>query len=228
MIPVNLFPDVFPSLNVAEIDIVEGAAGPGRRLVVWLQGCFKRCPECANGSFLSARRARVMTVADVIEIVKRHREISEIGEIGKISGITGITLSGGEPMLQAAALIPLLRAVRAHGLNTVSYTGYTIEELRAEGGVLVQLLDELDLLIDGEYRRESPRGGIYRPSANQRLHFLAGRIAPADCAAAAETVVRIAGGRAFTTGTLPSNAARLLTRKLGAAGIVLRATTRPE
>jgi len=36
-------------------------------------------------------------------------------------------LSGGEPVLQAEALLPLLVGVRDSGLTTVCYTGYSKE-----------------------------------------------------------------------------------------------------
>ncbi|MGH9935243.1 MAG: 4Fe-4S single cluster domain-containing protein [Blastocatellia bacterium] len=213
-IPVNLYPTIFPRLNVAEADVVEGAAGPGRRLVVWLQGCLKRCPGCANGPFLPEQTSRVCSVDDLLDLLDACPDCE------------GVTLSGGEPVLQAEALAPFLQAVRQRGLTVTCYSGYTLEELTAshQSPVLRQFLEQVDLLIDGEYQREAPRGGVYRPTSNQRLHFLSGRITPESCAAPAETVFDLRGGRAFVTGTLPSELRRRLIEKLRAAGVIL--TTR--
>lgn len=213
-IPVNLYPTIFPHLNVAEIDVVEGAAGPGRRLVVWLQGCLKRCPGCANGPFLPEQMSRVCSAADLLGLLDARPDCE------------GVTLSGGEPTLQAEALTPFLRAVRERGLTVTCYSGYTIEELTAahQSPVLRQFIEQVDLLIDGEYRREEPRGGVYRPSSNQRLHFISGRITPETCAAPVETVFDLRGGRAFVTGTLPTELRRRLIEKLREAGVIL--TTR--
>lgn len=211
-LPVNLYPALFPRLNIAELDVVEGAAGPGRRLVVWLQGCLKRCPGCANGPFLAERWGRVYAVAELLE------------HLDGCHGCEGVTLSGGEPVLQAAALVPFLQAVRERGLTVMCYSGYRLEELAApyQQPELRQFLEHVDLLVDGEYQAELPRGGVYRPSANQRLHFLSGRIKSADCAAPAETVFDLRGGRAFVTGTLPAALRRELFEKLRAAGIILK------
>lgn len=201
----GLYPDFGPDLNVAEIGVVMGAAGPGRRLVVWLQGCGKRCPGCANGPYLAIRAARRVTVAEVAALLAATADCA------------GITLSGGEPLLQAAPLVPLLEEVRHRGLTTVCYTGYAREEL--VGPVAARFLALVDLLIDGEYRRELGRGGVYRPSSNQRLHFLSGRIQPTDCAAVPETVMELAGERAAITGTLPVALRRLLRDRLQERGI---------
>jgi anaerobic ribonucleoside-triphosphate reductase activating protein len=207
VIPVNIYPAVFPRLNVAEVDVVAGAAGPGRRLVVWLQGCLKRCPGCANLPFLPEREASIVSWEDLA---------------GALASVDGITLSGGEPVLQAEALLPLVGHVRSRGQTVVCYTGYTLEELRAENGVLTGFLDCVDLLIDGEYLREVPRAGVYRPSGNQRLHFLSGRIREDECVGAPETVIRIGGQGVTATGTLPAEISRKLSAALAAAGVSLR------
>jgi len=215
-IPTNLYPELFPNLNVAEIDVVAGAAGPGRRLVIWLQGCLKRCAGCANGPFLPQQTSRALTVAQLLYLLDDATELA------------GITLSGGEPVLQATALLPLLEAVRRRGFTVVCYTGYTLEELTAADNdpTLAKFLAQVDLLIDGEYQQDLPRAGIYRPSSNQRLHFLSGRISPESCESTVETVFAIAGGHAIATGTLPMSIRRRLFEKLRAEGITLKVASK--
>ena len=212
-IPVNIYEEVFPRVNVAEIDVVEGAAGPGRRLVVWLQGCLKRCPGCANAAFLPERPAHVVEVTYLLD------------SLDACGVCDGVTLSGGEPVLQAAALLPFLQAVHERGLTVMCYSGYQLEELSApdQDPVLKQFLSYLDLLVDGEYQPELPRRGAYLPTANQRLHFLSGRIPPESSNAPVETVFDIRKGQAFITGTLPSDLRRILFSKLRDAGIILKA-----
>jgi anaerobic ribonucleoside-triphosphate reductase activating protein len=203
------YPELGGDLNVADIDVIEGAAGPGRRLAVWLQGCLKRCPGCANGPYLPTRQmARRMTPADIMAL------------IDGVPGCTGLTLSGGEPLLQAAPLIPLLQQVRASDFTVVCYTGYVLEELIDD--TTRRFLALVDLLIDGEYRHDLPRGGVYRPSMNQRLHFLSGRIRPCDCGDALETIVRLSSDTAVVTGTLPAAVRRRLAARLRDQGIRLR------
>lgn len=143
--------------------------------------------------------------------------------------MSGITLSGGEPIAQAKALIPFLKAVANRGLTVVCYSGYTLEEMRSEDNdsALAEFLGLIDLLIDGEYRRDLPRGGQYRSSSNQRLHFLSGRISEDECAGNVETVFTITGSRATATGTLPVDVRRRLFEKLRARGITLTSEQPP-
>jgi anaerobic ribonucleoside-triphosphate reductase activating protein len=211
-IPVNLYPQIFPDLNVAEIDIVEGAAGPGRRLVVWLQGCLKRCLGCANGPFLPEQKGHILSVSNLLGILDAS------------AGCQGVTLSGGEPVLQAQALIPFLRAVRQRELSVMCYSGYTIEELKGQcqSPALAEFLNHVDLLVDGEYQRELSRAGVYRPTSNQRLHFLSRRIRSEQCMDPAETVIDIRGGEAFITGTFPQELRRILFEKLRAEGVNIK------
>jgi anaerobic ribonucleoside-triphosphate reductase activating protein len=102
----------------------------------------------------------------------------------------------------------------------VCYTGYTLEELRAQSeSAFDALLAEIDLLIDGDYRMDLPAGGSYRASANQRLHFLTDRILPDACQPAVETDVRIGRGAAVVTGTLPQRVLDAFWARLRRAGI---------
>ena len=56
-----------------------------------------------------------------------------------------------------------------------SYTGYTLEELRAQKNPAVDaLLDEVDVLVDGDYRAEERDLTLhFRGSRNQRVIDLA-------------------------------------------------------
>src|SRR2546429_8298948 len=87
-----------PLLNVADTCIGTRALGPGLRSVVWVQGCRLRCPGCMTPDALSMEQARLVAPEALAEeLFADHRRI------------TGLTLSGGEPMLQAAGLAALVR-----------------------------------------------------------------------------------------------------------------------
>ncbi len=137
--------------------------GPGVRAVVWVQGCLRQCPSCfnpASWSFEDNQRISVKELADQILSNPRNQ---------------GLTLSGGEPFWQAEALAQLARRVKAAGLTVMSFSGYTLAELRSEGAPpgSQDLLDQLDVLIDGPFVESL---AIHAPDAlvssrNQRIHI---------------------------------------------------------
>jgi len=143
--------------------------GPGMRYVLWVQGCKKRCPGCvypqgriigANGYWLS-----------VDEIV---------AEINNSANLTGITVSGGEPFLQAEPLAELVNKIKkTTSLDLMFYSGYTLDELRSRNdGATDYILNNIDLLIDGEYVEAKNTNLIYRGSDNQKIHFLSPKYLP--------------------------------------------------
>lgn len=84
--------------------------GPGLRLVVFLQGCNFRCLYCANPDTIDAKGESTETSQD--EIVRMA--VSQKAFFGKKGGVT---FSGGEPTLQAKALIPLFRRLKEQGIH---------------------------------------------------------------------------------------------------------------
>lgn len=140
--------------------------GPGTRAVVWVQGCPLNCGECVAPEMIPFRggdRVRVETLA---------------ARIDALGDIDGLTLSGGEPMSQAGALVRLVDDVRRRrDLTVMSYTGSTIERLRRRGSNDQRaLLDRLDILVDGPYIAEQHVDRLWRGSANQRVHLLTERV----------------------------------------------------
>ena len=89
----------------------------------------------------------------------------------KNSLLDGITLSGGEPLLQKEALLPLINAAKKDGLNITMYTGSTYEELIHRNDPLVnEILSKVDYLIDGPFiLHELNLNLLYRGSNNQRI-----------------------------------------------------------
>ncbi|WNZ46860.1 4Fe-4S single cluster domain-containing protein [Leptolyngbya boryana CZ1] len=136
--------------------------GPGCRAVIWVQGCLRECPGCFNPASWSFEANQLVTVESLVEkILSNDRN-------------QGVTFSGGEPFWQAPALASLARQVKAAGLNVMSFTGFTLEQLRSEFAPAgaQDLLAELDLMIDGAYVESL---AIHSPdslvsSSNQRVH----------------------------------------------------------
>ena len=116
-------------------------------------------------------------------------------------GIEGITLSGGEPFEQPEPCARLLFEARRRGLSTMAFTGYTREELLlAPDPHVREMLDRLDVLVDGPYVAELACDDLWRGSRNQRVLFLTGRYdesAMAEGSAAHEEIRIAADGAAI-------------------------------
>lgn len=137
--------------------------GPGYRAVIWVQGCLRECPGCFNPASWSFEINQLISIDSLVQKILSN------------SRNEGVTFSGGEPFWQAPALAELARQVKAAGLNVMSFTGFTLEQLRsphAPAGAQ-DLLDQLDLLIDGPYVKSlaihSPNSLV--SSSNQRVHI---------------------------------------------------------
>ena len=139
--------------------------GPEQRAVIWVQGCHFACSECIVPESWSLKGGETMTVADLADWVLAQ------------SKIEGITLSGGDPLLQAPALVQLIETVQAQrDLGVMCYTGYQLECLHQKGNVNQKaLLDIVDLLVDGTYQKNKHEELRWRGSANQRLIYMSDR-----------------------------------------------------
>jgi anaerobic ribonucleoside-triphosphate reductase activating protein len=204
-------------INLADYAVAADVLGPGRRAVVWVQGCPRRCPGCitAHMQRFDVDRAWV-TAADLA---------------GRILGdgpLEGLTLVGGEPFSHAAPLAELATLVRRAGLSVVTYSGHTYEQLlRAGRADWRALLDATDLLIDGEYLAAQSTDLLWRGSANQRLHFLSPRyrhLAPAlaDARGHALSLELDAGGLLRIIGIPAPGFHEELAAALAAQGVDLR------
>ncbi|GAB1540004.1 anaerobic ribonucleoside-triphosphate reductase activating protein [Scytonema sp. NUACC21] len=138
--------------------------GPGCRAVVWVQGCLRECPGCFNTESWSFEINKLVSVDQLAEkILSNPRN-------------QGVTFSGGEPFWQAPALASLARKVKAAGLNVMSFSGFTIEQLQSQYAPAgaQDLLKQLDILIDGPYVESLTVNSPLSPvsSSNQRVHVL--------------------------------------------------------
>ena len=79
-----------------------------------------------------------------------------------------VTFSGGDPLYQAEALLPLLKRIKAETSKTVwVYTGFTYEHLPEAAQ---PLLDYIDVLVDGPFVQAlRDEDLLFRGSSNQRL-----------------------------------------------------------
>ncbi len=135
--------------------------GPGIRMVVFAQGCKHRCKGCHNPHTHSFDGGELKDIDEILSGIKKN------------SLLDGITLSGGDPFEQPAEFAELAAEVKKAGLNVITYTGYTYEqlmELSAGNDGIKKLLDNTDLLIDGPFVMEQRNLLLkFKGSENQRI-----------------------------------------------------------
>lgn len=152
-----------PFLNIGSVWFGTKALGPGLRAAIWVQGCPFHCEHCISPELIPDKQVHLITPKDVAKMVLSK------------SKITGLTISGGEPMLQAAGLAKMLEYIKGkRELNVICFTGCDFEHLSrySKGTGIYSLLSEVDVLIDGQYISELDDNRGLRGSANQQIHYL--------------------------------------------------------
>jgi anaerobic ribonucleoside-triphosphate reductase activating protein len=169
------------------------ANGPGWRAVIWTQGCSLACPGCVNPATHDPAGGRLVSVAALA------RRVRALGD-----RIEGVTISGGEPLQQAPAVLALLEQLRCETrLSVLLFSGYAWEEILARPDA-ARWLGCVDVLIAGRYDARQRLACGLRGSANQTVHFLSPRNTPADLEAVPDAeVVLAADGTLQLTGIAP-------------------------
>ena len=140
--------------NLSYDSIVDG---PGLRMVVWAQGCYKNCKGCHNPQTHDFTKGILRDVDDIFN------------EIIEYPLMQGVTFSGGEPFAQPEAFAELARKLKEKNINVWSFSGYTFEELSSNPKTK-ELLEQLDVLVDGEFVEELKSDTlVFRGSSNQRI-----------------------------------------------------------
>lgn len=134
--------------------------GPGERYVIWTQGCGHKCKGCIVPESHSLNEGGEYVS---IELILR--------EIDENKNLRGITISGGEPFLQRAPLLELLREINKRKLDVICYSGFLYEELKKSKETR-EILKYIDILIDGKYEEDKNTGSYLRGSDNQRIIHL--------------------------------------------------------
>ena len=132
--------------------------GPGIRTTIFSQGCPHHCPGCHNPETWEFGCGTDMEEERLVEIVRSNPLCR------------GVTFSGGEPFAQAAGFARLAKLLKEKGYEVASYTGYTFEQLLKGTAEQRQLLESIDVLIDGPFLlTEKSLEVPFRGSKNQRI-----------------------------------------------------------
>ncbi len=128
--------------NLAHIEPLSHIYGPGKRFVVWFQGCALACEGCWNRDMWSFKSNNLVHKEKLLE------------DILNAPGIRGVTFLGGEPLHQAGNLWWLIERIRTcSSLTVFLFTGYEEEELHLQGN-LSRIHQFCDIAAIGRYRLE--------------------------------------------------------------------------
>ncbi|MCD8012146.1 MAG: anaerobic ribonucleoside-triphosphate reductase activating protein [Lachnospiraceae bacterium] len=132
--------------------------GPGIRTTIFCQGCPHHCPGCQNPETWPFGAGTPMEPEAVAEIIRQNPLVR------------GVTFSGGEPFAQAAEFARLGRMLKADGYEIAAYTGFLFEELFEGTAEQRELLETINVLIDGPFLlKERSLELNFRGSRNQRI-----------------------------------------------------------
>lgn len=156
-------------MHYGEIKKFDIANGLGVRVSLFVSGCRNHCPNCFNEATWAFDYGKEFTKETENEII----------EALKPDYIRGLTLIGGEPLEpeNQKALLDLAKKVKeALPYKDIwCYTGFVFDkevlgESRARTEYIDELLQYIDVLVDGRYIEEKKNISLrFRGSENQRL-----------------------------------------------------------
>lgn len=137
--------------------------GEGVRNSLYLSGCPFACEGCFNVAAQNFRYGKPYTkeLEDQIIADTRHDYVQ------------GITLLGGEPFLNtqvALSLVDRMKKEFGDDKDIWSWSGYTFEELLLDSDDKLELLNKIDVLVDGRFMEDQKNLMLqFRGSSNQRI-----------------------------------------------------------
>lgn len=96
--------------------------GPGIRFVVFVQGCPMRCLYCHNPDTWSVDGGTQYTAEEVASRILKYKNY--------FTGGGGATVSGGEPLMQAAFVEELFTILKKSGIHTALDTSGALYDAR--------------------------------------------------------------------------------------------------
>lgn len=128
--------------------------GPGKRLLIFLQGCSLHCKGCVNKHLWDFKCEKMLSKEDILRICE-------------IEKVDGITLHGGEPLDQAKDLLEVVKTLKEKKYTVILFTGYNKKEIKSYALAVWKLAD---IVISGRFIFSKQNFYLqFRGSTNQRV-----------------------------------------------------------
>lgn len=128
--------------------------GPGKRLILFTQGCSIRCKGCVNSHLWGFGSGKDITATEILKLCKDNR-------------VDGITILGGEPLDQPRGVLEAVELLKGNGFSVVLFTGYIKKELK---GDQVKAWNIADIVVCGRFVESKQDLYLqFRGSTNQRV-----------------------------------------------------------
>lgn len=155
--------ETFSKNKIADYKPFNFVDGEGVRCSLYVSGCLFACEGCYNKIAQSFNYG-----------VNYTKELEDqIIEDLSHSYVQGLTLLGGEPFLNTEVTIALAKRIRQEYGQTKdiwSWTGYLWEELMVETADKLELLELVDIVVDGRFELAKKDLTLqFRGSSNQRI-----------------------------------------------------------
>ena len=152
------------NININNYIPISTVEGPGKRFVIWTQGCSLRCTGCANSHMWNKSNGKIYNTKEIINLIKKYS-----------NQIEGITFLGGEPLEQIEPVSEISKAVQKIGLSVLLFTGYNYSEIESNTK-FQELVKYLDILIDGKFDIDKiDYSRAWVGSSNQNYYFLSNK-----------------------------------------------------
>ena len=148
-------------LSVNRIAYPVTTLGPGRRLVLWVQGCSLRCEGCVSADTWNE---------DLGTCVDATGLALTVSELVTDEHLDGLTITGGEPLQQPEALAEFLRRFREHcgrEVGVLVFTGYEQDDVQSYFRSITSLADAF---VCGPYMKGLAQDDGLIASANQTVY----------------------------------------------------------
>lgn len=143
-------------INCYEYCVVENEHlyGPGKRVLLFLQGCSIHCEGCINRHLWEFGKGVDVSTEEIVALCRENH-------------VEGITLHGGEPLDQADGLYSIVKTLKEEHFTVILFTGYNKKDLTSNQRRVWYLSD---IVVCGRFNLKKRNVNLqFRGSTNQRI-----------------------------------------------------------